>query len=60
MSVAVDFRQVDIVFGNDPAASLAMIDAGATRLGLSASKAILEGLDAEPASAADSTPASGY
>ena len=31
MSVAVDFRQVDIVFGNDPAASLAMIDAGATR-----------------------------
>lgn len=44
----------------DTATALAMIDAGATRLGLSASKAILDGLDAEPASAADSTPASGY
>ena len=31
MTVAVDFRNVDIVFGADQAGSLAMIDAGATR-----------------------------
>ena len=31
MNVAVDFRNVDIVFGADPAGSLAMIDKGATR-----------------------------
>ncbi len=31
MTVAVDFKNVDIVFGADPRGSLAMIDAGATR-----------------------------
>jgi len=31
MTVAVDFRNVDIVFGADQAAALAMIDSGATR-----------------------------
>ena len=31
MNVAVDFKNVDIVFGVDPRGSLAMIDAGATR-----------------------------
>lgn len=31
MTVAVDFRNVDIVFGADQAGSLALIDAGATR-----------------------------
>jgi len=31
MSVAVDFRNVDIVFGDDPRGSLALIDKGATR-----------------------------
>ncbi|MEO5325702.1 choline ABC transporter ATP-binding protein [Mesorhizobium sp. CC13] len=31
MTVAVDFKNVDIVFGSDAAASLAMIDAGASR-----------------------------
>ncbi|MGF7009136.1 choline ABC transporter ATP-binding protein [Aminobacter sp. BE322] len=31
MTVAVDFKDVDIVFGSDAAASLAMIDAGASR-----------------------------
>ncbi|TIT56201.1 MAG: ATP-binding cassette domain-containing protein, partial [Mesorhizobium sp.] len=31
MTVAVDFRNVDIVFGADQAGSLAMIDKGATR-----------------------------
>ena len=31
MNVAVDFRNVDIVFGSDTAGSLAMIDKGATR-----------------------------
>ncbi|MCX7305781.1 MAG: choline ABC transporter ATP-binding protein [Hyphomicrobiales bacterium] len=31
MSVAVDFKNVDIVFGQDTRGSLAMIDAGATR-----------------------------
>jgi glycine betaine/proline transport system ATP-binding protein len=31
MNVAVDFKNVDIVFGNDPRGSLALIDAGATR-----------------------------
>jgi len=31
MTVAVDFKNVDIVFGEDPRGSLAMIDAGATR-----------------------------
>ncbi|MER9584278.1 choline ABC transporter ATP-binding protein [Mesorhizobium sp. M0276] len=31
MTVAVDFRNVDIVFGADQAGSLAMIDAGASR-----------------------------
>ena len=31
MNVAVDFRNVDIVFGADPAGSLAMIDKGDTR-----------------------------
>lgn len=31
MTIAVDFKNVDIVFGEDPRGSLAMIDAGATR-----------------------------
>ncbi len=31
MTVAVDFKQVDIVFGNDQRGSLALIDQGATR-----------------------------
>ena len=31
MTVAVDFKNVDIVFGADPAGSLALIDSGATR-----------------------------
>jgi glycine betaine/proline transport system ATP-binding protein len=31
MTVAVDFRNVDIVFGSDQAGSLALIDSGATR-----------------------------
>ena len=31
MTVAVDFKNVDIVFGADQAGSLAMIDKGATR-----------------------------
>lgn len=31
MSVAVDFKNVDIVFGDDPRGSLALIDKGATR-----------------------------
>lgn len=31
MSVAVDFRNVDIVFGPDTADALAMVDKGATR-----------------------------
>lgn len=31
MSVAVDFRNVDIVFGENPKAALAMLDAGADR-----------------------------
>ncbi|RUY09867.1 choline ABC transporter ATP-binding protein, partial [Mesorhizobium sp. M7A.F.Ca.CA.004.12.1.1] len=31
MTVAVDFRNVDIVFGADQAGSLKMIDAGASR-----------------------------
>ena len=31
MTVAVDFRNVDIVFGSDQAGSLALIDGGATR-----------------------------
>ncbi|ODT04852.1 MAG: choline ABC transporter ATP-binding protein [Mesorhizobium sp. SCN 65-20] len=31
MTVAVDFKNVDIVFGSEQSASLAMIDAGATR-----------------------------
>jgi glycine betaine/proline transport system ATP-binding protein len=31
MNVAVDFKNVDIVFGPDPAGSLALIDKGATR-----------------------------
>lgn len=31
MSVAVDFKNVDIIFGKDVASTLAMVDAGATR-----------------------------
>ncbi|MBS0253365.1 MAG: ATP-binding cassette domain-containing protein, partial [Proteobacteria bacterium] len=31
MSVAVDFKNVDIIFGKDVARTLAMVDAGATR-----------------------------
>jgi glycine betaine/proline transport system ATP-binding protein len=31
MSVAVDFRNVDIIFGEDQATALAMVDAGASR-----------------------------
>jgi glycine betaine/proline transport system ATP-binding protein len=31
MSVAVDFKNVDIIFGKDPKSALAMVDAGASR-----------------------------
>ena len=31
MSAAVEFRDVDIIFGENPKAALAMLDAGATR-----------------------------
>ena len=31
MNVAVDFKNVDIIFGSDPREALAMVDAGATR-----------------------------
>jgi len=31
MSVAVDFKDVDIIFGKDPASALQLLDSGATR-----------------------------
>lgn len=44
----------------DTATALAMIDAGATRLGLSSSAAILAGLDADTHASADPASTSGY